>query len=99
MGEFENFRCKYYKKMGYAPCKAQIKVVFPNNDNSVCLLKAKDEHRHENIEEEKHTKMYIWKDHPEDDRIVKLGVEHNDFPSEIKFALRIWQQLKMMVVF
>ena len=38
-------------------------------------------------EGETHKTRFIWKEHPEADSIVRLGVDHKDFPSEIKFAL------------
>ena len=32
---------------------------------------------------EKHKSRFIWRQNPEADRIVKLGVDHKDFLSEI----------------
>ena len=88
LGEFEIYRCKFNKKAGYSSCKGQIKVVFPDNDNSVGLYESSDVHTdHEPIDGPVHKSRFVWRQHPEADKIVKAGVEHNDFPSQIKFAL------------
>ena len=81
------FRWKRVSQRGFEKCKMQCKVVFPSSYVSVQLQITSDEHKHERVDVEEHLDKLTWRTQPEAENIVKLGVEHNDYPSQITKAL------------
>ena len=84
-GMEEIFRCKFANKKGFENCRMQCKVVFPGCDSSVQLFLTSDSHEHGR--KTVITDKFTWRSNPEAEEIVKLGVEHNDYPSQIMKAL------------
>ena len=86
-GMEEIFRCKNANKRGFQNCQMQCKVFYPGCDQSVKLYISSDEHKHERIPVEEPLQKFSWKNQPNAELIVKEGVEHNDYPSQIMKAL------------
>ena len=86
-GMVDIFRCKNVSKHGFEKCEMQCKIVFPSCDMSVQLHITSDEHKHDRIAIEEHLEKFTWRTQPEAEQIVKLGEEHNDYPSQIMKAL------------
>ena len=85
-GSEDIFRCKNVNKRGFEKCETQCKVSFPGLDQSVLLFISNDDHKHEQIDVETGDR-FTWKSQPEAEAIVKVGVDHNDYPAQIMKAL------------
>ena len=81
------FRCKNVNKRGFEKCQMQCKVVFPGCDMSARLYITNDEHKHGRKVDEEVSEKFTWRSQVRAEEIVKLGVEHNDYPSQIMKAL------------
>ena len=78
---------KMQTKEGSKIVKCNAKFFYPGCDQSVKLYISSDEHKHERIPVEEPLQKFSWKNQPNAELIVKEGVEHNDYPSQIMKAL------------
>ena len=86
-GSEDIFRCKFYNKSGYEKCNMQAKTVFPGASESVFLYLTNDEHMHGKVRKPSKDGRFTWKSQPDAEEILIVGVEHNDFPSQILRAM------------
>ena len=60
-----------------------MKCIYTDRDNTVQLYESEGEHNHTRKPGNNDNEKITWKNSPEAERIVKEGVEHDDFPAHI----------------
>ena len=87
-GKYIVYRCIFGKKSGYKVCPSKVKIVYPDDDNTVIMYSIPENHCHEKVDGNNKEDRFSWKANVEADDIAREGVKHNDTPGQIRLQMQ-----------